>query len=341
MSRFDLPQPYLLFLGDITEPGFAKTALGLKHWAPERCVGELRLTETTVTTGLPQLTPQGAHARGARALLVGVAPPGGVILPHWVSTLVEGMEAGLDLISGMHTKLVEIPALVSAASRTGRQLHDVRIPPREIKLANGRTRTGLRLLTVGTDCALGKKYTALSLTHAFQRRSIAADFRATGQTGIMIAGAGIPIDAVVSDFVAGAAEALSPDNDIAHWDIIEGQGSILHPAFAGVSLGLLHGSQPDVLVLCHEAGRRVLQALPQYSIPPLKEVIDIHLLLARRVNPRVRCAAVSLNTSKLSHVQAQAAIEDVRADVGVPCVDPIRYPDTLDEVIDACLSAVK
>ncbi len=341
MSNFDLPHPYLLFLGDSTEPGWVKTALGLKDWAPERCVGEIRLSGATVTTGLPELTPQAAHGQGARALLIGVAPVGGAIPPHWVPFLIEAMEAGLDLISGMHTRLTDMPDLVAAAARSGRRLYDVRTPPAGLPTANGLKRSGFRLLTIGTDCALGKKYTALALTRAFRERGVSADFRATGQTGIMIAGAGIPIDAVVADFIAGAAEQLSPANHEEHWDIIEGQGSLFHPAYAGVSLGLLHGSQPDVLVLCHEAGRTMVMGQPSFPLPSLTEAIELNITLARRVNPAVRCAGVSLNTSRLSDEDARAAIAEVSRDLGLPCADPLRHDVQFGELADACLSSVR
>ncbi|NGZ85224.1 DUF1611 domain-containing protein [Duganella sp. SAP-35] len=338
MNAYELPQPYLLFMGDATEAGFAKTALGLKDWAPERCVGEWHLPGGSVFTGLPELAPRQAYAEGARALLIGVAAVGGAIMPHWLPALVEALEAGLDLISGMHTRMADTPVLVEAAARCGRRLYDVRTPPKNLPIGKGNKRSGRRLLTVGTDCALGKKYTALALTTALQARDVAVSFRATGQTGIMIAGAGIPIDAVVSDFVAGAAELLSPAADGAHWDIIEGQGSLFHPSFAGVSLGLLHGSQPDVLVLCHEAGRTHMLGLPDYPVPSLKEAIELHLALARRVNPAVRVAAVSLNTSQLSDAEALAAIHAVREELGIPCADPLRHPVEFAAVVDACLA---
>jgi uncharacterized NAD-dependent epimerase/dehydratase family protein len=339
MNAYELPQPYLLFMGDATEAGFAKTALGLKDWAPERCIGEWHLPGGTVFTGLPELAPQQAYANGARAMLIGVAAVGGAIMPHWLPALVEALEAGLDLISGMHTRMADTPVLVATAARCGRRLYDVRTPPKNLPIGKGNKRSGRRVLTVGTDCALGKKYTALALTTALQARGIAVNFRATGQTGIMIAGAGIPIDAVVSDFVAGAAELLSPAADAAHWDIIEGQGSLFHPSFAGVSLGLLHGSQPDVLVLCHEAGRTHMLGLPDYQVPSLREAIELHLMLARRVNPAVRVAAVSLNTSHLSDEAALDAIKAVRDELGIPCADPLRHPVEFAEVVDACLAA--
>jgi uncharacterized NAD-dependent epimerase/dehydratase family protein len=338
MSTDSLPQPYLLFLADLTEPRLVKTAFGLKDWVPERCTGEYRLAGSTVSTGLPEMAPEEAVRRGARALVIGVAPSGGVIPPNWIPALVEALEAGLDIVSGMHSRLASVPELAEAARRTGRRLHDVRVPPPNLPTGTGTRRSGRRLLTVGTDCALGKKYTALALTRAFRARGLAADFRATGQTGILIAGSGIPMDSVVADFLSGAAESLTPDADADHWDIIEGQGSLLHPAYAGVSLGLLHGSQPDVLVLCHEAGRRTVFGLPDYPIPPLAEVIDLHLRLARRVNPDVRCAAVSLNTSDLSDAASRELVRNTSRELGIPCADPLRHAVEFEAVVDACLA---
>src|SRR5215831_19098351 len=260
-----LPQPYLLFLGDTTEPGYAKTAFGLRDWAGDRVVGEWGCG-ATVSTGLPFLTPKQARARGARGLVIGVANSGGIIYDSWIAPLVEALEAGLDIVSGMHMRLADTPQLKTAATRLGRRLIDVRTPPKNIPVGSGRKRSGKRLLTVGTDCALGKKYTALAIARAFVERGIAADFRATGQTGILIAGGGMPMDAVVADFEAGAAEILSPDALPGHWDVIEGQGSLFHPAYAAVSLGLLHGSQPDVFVVCHDPGRECLVGHPEYAL---------------------------------------------------------------------------
>jgi uncharacterized NAD-dependent epimerase/dehydratase family protein len=326
-----------LFLGDVIEAPFAKTAFGLRDWAPELCVGELALPTATVSAGLPKLTPAQAYVKGARALVIGVAHRGGALAPAWFPSLIEALEAGLDLISGMHAKLVDTPDLATTAKRLGRQLIDVRTPPPNIRVATGRKRSGKRLLTVGTDCALGKKYTALALTRGFQARGIDADFRATGQTGILIAGAGIPIDAVVADFVAGAAEQLSPDATSTHWDVVEGQGSIFHPSYAGVSLGLLHGTQPDVIVVCHEAGREGLLGLEAYAIPGLPEAIELHLMLARRTNPHVRCAGVSLNTSRLTDSQSREYLALHSAHLDMPVADPLRGGAGFEWLIDACL----
>jgi len=333
----ELPQPYLLFLGDITEPAFAKTAFGLRDWIPERCVGEWASKAATISTGLPRLTPEQAHARGARGLVIGIANVGGVIAAAWIPLLVEALEAGLDIVSGLHAKLHEVPALAAAAARCGRRLIDVRIPPPDIPIATGRKRSGKRLLTVGTDCALGKKYTALALARAFARRGHAVDFRATGQTGILIAGRGIPMDAVVADFEAGAAELLSPDAPADHWDVIEGQGSLFHPAYAAVSLGLLHGSQPDVFVVCDEPGREHVLGLPGYALPSVPETIDLTLRLGRRTNAGIRCAGVCLNTGRLTPSHAHELLARESRQLALPVADPMRGGPEFERLVDACL----
>jgi uncharacterized NAD-dependent epimerase/dehydratase family protein len=336
-AAIDIPGPYLLFLGDVTERGYAKTAFGLRDWAPERCVGQYSCPEATVSLDLPFLEPAAAYARGARSMIIGVANSGGVIVDSWVPHLLAALEAGLDLVSGMHARLEDIPAVETAAAVHGRRLINVRHPPAGIPIATGRKRAGRRLLTVGTDCVLGKKYTALAITQAFRARGVAADFRATGQTGIMIAGGGMPMDAVVSDFEAGAAEMLSPDAPENHWDIIEGQGSLWHPAYAAVSLGLLHGSQPDVLVVCHQPGRTHILGLPGYPVPSIGELIDLNLRLGRLTNPAIRCAGVSLNTAALSPQEALALLARESAALGLPVADPIRGGPQFEQLIQACL----
>ncbi|GFE87586.1 DUF1611 domain-containing protein [Steroidobacter agaridevorans] len=337
MSILSLPQPYLLFLGDAVDERDAKTAMGLRDWAGDRCVGEFALPGVTVTTGLPRLTPAAARARGAQALVIGVAPAGGIVQPSWIPALLDALRAGLDLVSGMHTRLDDVPVLRSAALELGRRLIDVRKPRQTFPVGTGRRRSGRRLLTVGTDCALGKKYTALGLVRAFEQRGVSATFRATGQTGVMISGSGVVIDSVVADFIAGAAEALTPDAAADHWDVVEGQGSLFHPAYSGVSLGLLHGTQPDVIVMCHEAGRKSVHGLPDFDLPGLREAIDVTLTLARRTNPGVRCAGVSLNTVTLSVEAANALLEQHSIELGMPCADPIRGGARFDELVTECL----
>jgi len=333
-----LPQPYLLFLGDTTQPGYAKTAFGLRDWAGDRCLGEFALAGATVSTGLPPMSPAEAHAKGARALVIGVANVGGVIPPAWISGLVDALEAGLDLVSGMHARLGDIPALREAADRLGRRLIDVRTPPAGIGVGSGIKRGGRRLLTVGTDCALGKKYTALAITAGLQGRGIDATFRASGQTGIMIAGAGMPMDAVVSDFLSGAAEMLSPDAPADHWDVIEGQGSIFHPAYAAVSVGLLLGSQPDVFVVCHEPGRSEVLGHPGFALPSIEAIIEQTIAMGARTNPSIRCAGVSLNTGALDDDAAEAEIASYGDRLWLPVADPIRGGPAFDRLLDACIS---
>jgi uncharacterized NAD-dependent epimerase/dehydratase family protein len=333
-----LPQPYLLFLGDIAEPGYAKTAFGLRDWARDRCVGEFACAGATVSTGLPFLTPDQAHARGARALVIGVANSGGVIPPTWIPALLQALEAGLDIVSGMHARLDDIPELHAAALRLERRLVDVRRPPAGLAVATGRKRSGKRLLTIGTDCALGKKYTALALTRAFVARGIDADFRATGQTGILIAGGGIPMDAVVSDFAAGAAEMLSPDAAAGHWDVIEGQGSLFHPAYAGVSLALLHGSQPDVVVICHQPGRERVLGHPGFALPGIEDTIALALQLGRRTQPAIRCAGVSLNTAHLDEADALRLLAAESERLGCAVADPMRAGEAFERLVEDCLA---
>lgn len=333
-----LPQPYLLFLGDTTIRGYAKTAFGLRDWAPEKCVGEYALPSATVSAGLEQLTPAEAQARGARSLLIGVANSGGVIPENWMPALFEALDVGLDIISGMHMRLADMPELAARAQRLGRQLIDVRHPPAGLPVGTGRKRSGKRLLTVGTDCALGKKYTALALARAFAERGVDADFRATGQTGIMIAGGGVPMDAVVSDFEAGAAETVSPDAADDHWDVVEGQGSLFHPAYAAVSLGLLHGSQPDVIVVCHEPGREEILGSPGYRLPSIEDTIGLNLRLGSRTNPAIRCAGLSFNTSHMGEDEANALMAEESRRLGLPVADPIRGGEAFARLVDSCLA---
>ncbi|HJV40255.1 DUF1611 domain-containing protein [Caulobacter sp.] len=331
----DLPYPCLMFLADVDRVS-AKTALGVAYWRPDACVGQLRLKGSEVDLGLADMSPAAAKAAGARSLLIGVANAGGFIPSHWEDVLVEALEAGLDLVSGLHTRLASLPRVRETAERLGRRLFEAReADPRFNVVAEGVKRTGQRLLTVGTDCAVGKMYAALALTKELKARGVNADFRATGQTGIFIAGSGAPIDAIVSDFVAGAAEALSPSAAVDHWDVIEGQGSLFHPAYAGVTLGLLHGSQPDAIVVCHDATRTAIDGLERFPTPSLAEAIDLNLRLARLTNPAVRAVGVSVNTSRLSPEAAAAYLNDAAEQLGLPCCDPVRA--SVAPIVDALL----
>lgn len=324
LTTIKLAAPYLIYFGDVSDALNAKTGLGVAYWAPDRCAGQMRLPGCVADSGLPDLGVAGALAAGVRTVIIGVAPVGGQIQEEWLPALVEFASSGVDIASGLHNKLTDIPVLAAAADTGGAKLIDVRLPPPSLPCGLGRRRTGKRLLTIGTDCAVGKKYSALALQHELVSRDVNATFRATGQTGIMIAGEGIPIDSVVADFVAGAAEVLSPDNDENHWDIIEGQGSLVHPAYAGVTLGLMHGSQPDALVLCHDATRKtILEVEGHFPIPPLDKFIEMAVSAARVTNPECVCVGISVNTSMLNGESRAAYLEDLEVRHGIPAVDPI------------------
>lgn len=331
-----VPSPYLLFLGDVTVAGFAKTAFGLRDWAGDRCIGEYAMPAASVSTGLPVMAPAEAAAAGARAMVIGVANQGGVIPAGWMPALHEAIAAGLDLVAGMHTRLADIASLAAAAKAAGTRLIDLRTPPPAIPVASGRKRSGHRLLTVGTDCALGKKYTALAIARGLNARGIDATFRASGQTGVMIAGEGIAIDAVIADFAAGAAEALSPDAAASHIDVIEGQGSLFHPSYAAVSLALLHGSQPDMFVVCHAPGRGAILGLDGYPIPSIEAVIEQTVMLGRLTNPAIRCVGISLNTAGMTVAAAEGEIAATRARLGLPTADPMRGGEAFDTLLAAC-----
>ncbi len=319
-----LRPPYLLFLGDVKNEVNAKTGLGLAYWASERCAGQLRFDDCQVDTGLPELDVDSAIDAGVRTVIIGVAPVGGQIQENWLPPLLDLARAGIDIAAGLHSRLTDLPELVAAAQAGGARLIDVRVPPTDLPCGSGRRRSGKRVLTVGTDCAVGKKYSALALHRELVGRGTGATFRATGQTGIMIAGSGIPIDAVVADFLSGAAEMLSPANADNHWDVIEGQGSLFHPSYAGVALGLIHGSQPDALVLCHAAGRDSIHEVGgHFPIPPLHEAIDACLSAARLTNPGCVLAGISVNTASLDPDERRRYLDSIRKDHGVPAEDPV------------------
>ena len=329
-------KPYLLFLGEATHFSQAKTAFGLHDWAPEACLGQWRLPGCSVDVGLPDMLPAAAKLAGAGSLVIGVAPVGGMVSPSWIPCLLQAAQSELDIVSGMHTPLADVPGLADAARARDVRLVDVRRPPTDLPTGSGRKRSGKRLLTVGTDCALGKKYTALALASELRARGVNADFRASGQTGILIAGSGIPMDAVISDFCAGAAECLSPDAAPDHWDIVEGQGSLFHPAYAGVTLGLLHGSQPDALVLCHDPARTHIFSAPDFPTPSLEVAAQRYLEAGRLTNPAIKLAGISLNTSALNETARARVLAETEQRLGVPCFDPLKT--SLSPVIERMLA---
>ncbi len=323
LTRVQLAAPYLILIGQQDDPTFAKTGLGIVQWRRELVTGQLRFPGCEVDLGVPDMSIDQAIAAGARSLVIGVAPVGGAIPDSWWSLIEQAAKSGMDVVSGLHIKLNDRPSLVAIAQEAGVKLIDVRTPPKNLPVGNGKKRSGRRVLMVGTDCAIGKKYTALALHQAMIDAGMNASFRATGQTGIMIAGEGVPIDAVIADFISGAAEVLSPDNAADHWDVIEGQGSLFHPGYSGVSLGLLHGSQPDGFVVCHEVGRKVVSGFEHYPLPTLAECIALHVHAGKRTNPGIRCVGISLNTSSLKGSARTDYLAALQAEHGLPCVDPL------------------
>jgi uncharacterized NAD-dependent epimerase/dehydratase family protein len=324
LTTVRLKAPYLILIGEEDDPTYAKTGFGVVHWRPELVAGQLRFPGCSVDLGVPDMTLEEAVESGVGSLLIGVAPVGGAVPDAWWEGMRDAAAAGLDVVCGLHIKLADNPGVVAAAQASGARLVDVRVPPRRLPGGTGRKRTGQRILAVAADCAIGKKYSALALDQAMREAGLKSTFRATGQTGIMIAGEGIPIDAVVADFISGAAELLSPDNDPDHWDIIEGQGSLFHPGYSGVSLGLLHGSQPDGFVVCHDPLRKTVSGWEHYALPSLQECIDTHVLMGRRTNPGIRCVGITVNTSALAPAERQRCLDDLAAATGLPCCDPVR-----------------
>lgn len=328
--------PYLLYLGRAVDQLDIKTARGVAYWRPQWCLGQFRHPECKLTLNLPDMDVKQAKAAGADTMMLGTASAGGMMASEVVADVVAALDAGLNVVSGLHQKLCENPNIVAAAKYNGRTLFDARIPPRDLKVGKGNKRAGKRLLTVGTDCSVGKMYTSLALEHAMRERGLAADFRATGQTGIFVAGGGIPIDSVIADFISGAAERISPDREDGGWDIIEGQGSLFHPSFAGVSLGLLHGAQPDALVFCHEPTRPHMRGLPGRAMPDLKACLEANLAHARLTNPAVRAVGVALNTSSVPADKVQATCDEISDRLGLPCQDPVSMG--VDSIVDNLIS---
>ncbi|WP_342805758.1 N-acetyltransferase DgcN [Alteromonas sp. M12] len=317
--------PYLLFVGDATDSLSIKMARSAADWSPEKCLAEYRLSGCSVTTGCPSMNIQEAAKAGAKSFVLGFANSGGFLDSSWIPTILEALDAGMDIVSGLHDKLTDIPVLQQKADELNLQLIDIRHPVTRFRTGTGKKRLGNRLLTVGTDCSVGKMYTSLSLTKEIQGRQLPATFRATGQSGILVSGTGVAIDCVIADFISGAAETISPENSADHWDIIEGQGSLSHPAFAGVSLGLLHGSQPDALVVCHALGRQHMRGLTHQALPSIEQTIALNLAAAQLTNPQARVVGIAVNTSSVDADSALQICKEISQQTGLPCSDPIRH----------------
>jgi len=319
-----IAKPYLLFLGDAPDALAAKTAIGVHQWRPNDCVGQIRLQGCQPALDLDEMTIAEGAAAGAKTLLLGIANRGGVIPDSWIPTLIEALQQGMDIASGLHTRISDIPQIRDAATSNQRELHEVRHPQGELRVATGEPRSGQRLLAVGTDCSVGKMYTTLAIEQELSNRKVACDFRATGQTGILIDGRGISVDAVVADFISGAVEDLCPAAADDHWDIIEGQGSLFHPSYAGVTLGLIHGAQAQHLVLCHEPTRPHMRGLPRQQLPKLRECMDASLSAAKVVSDNVNFVGIAINTAAMPETEADQMLKQTADEFGIPCVDPVR-----------------
>ncbi len=268
------------------------------------------------------------------ALLIGIAPPGGMLPPEWRKHIIDALQNKLHIISGLHYHLGDDHEFYQLARDHGLEICDIRKPPENIPLGTGKakeTRT-FRILTVGSDCNIGKMVTSLEITNAAKKRGMNACFVATGQTGIMIEGSGIAVDHVISDFISGAAEKLVLDRS--HYKLlsIEGQGTIVHPAYSGVTLGLLHGSAPQGLILCHQPTRKALRHFNDFPILPLPYLIDLYEKLAQPVYP-CKVLGISLNCVDMSDHDALKEIQKVEKETKLPATDPIKFG--VDKFIDS------
>lgn len=325
--------PYLLFLGDAPDALAAKVAQGINDWRPDNAVGQFRMEGCGADLKINDMTLEEAKAAGAKTLVIGVANRGGYISQAWKDVLVKALQMGFDIASGLHNLLRDEDELVAAARVNGRTLFDVRIPSVAYPIANGKKRTGKRCLAIGTDCSVGKMYTGLAMDIEMQKRGMKSTFRPTGQTGILITGGGVPLDAVIADFMAGAVEYLTPDNDADHWDHIEGQGSLFHVSYSGVTMALIHGGQPDALILAHEPTRTHMRGLPDYDLPSLETLRDTALPIARVANPACQITGISVNTQHLAEDEALAYVAKVEERMGLPTVDTFRQGAT--RLVDA------
>jgi uncharacterized NAD-dependent epimerase/dehydratase family protein len=335
-----MDQPHYLILADGDfGPMTSKTANSIIRYHPERTVAVLDRQHAGRTVqeilGFGGSIPVVGSMReglmlGPSAVLIGIAPKGGQLPSEWRTWLGEALDAGCDIWNGLHNFLADDPSLVAKARAKGRTLHDLRRPPTDLPIASGRAKEvePLVVLTVGTDCNVGKMTAQLQLARTLNDRGIRTRFVPTGQTGIMIEGWGIAVDAVVADFIAGAAEWLTVEGSRnADVVLVEGQGSINHPGYSGVTLGLLHGSCPDALILCHQCTRQYIGDYREAAwlrIPPLSDYVRLYETIAAAVHP-TRVIGISLNTYDLSDVEARRACDQAQKETGLPATDPVRF----------------
>jgi uncharacterized NAD-dependent epimerase/dehydratase family protein len=320
----------ILAEGKSADPHYGKTARGLVKYGREPVVAILDSTRAGETyDGIPIVaTVNDALCFNPTTALVGVATQGGRFPPEWRALLKSAIAKGLDIENGLHEFVSEDSELTELATRYGVELRDLRKPPPDLNVPTGANlEVDARIiLTVGSDCAIGKMTVALELDREARRRGLASEFVPTGQTGIAIAGWGISVDAVVADFIAGAAEQLVVEGARRGGEVlwVEGQGSLVHPAYSGVTLGLIHGSAPHAFVLCHMAGSVAVEGYPDHPLPSLRELVELHERIALPRRP-AKVAAVALNTRDLDEEAARAAIADAERETGLPADDPVRF----------------
>jgi uncharacterized NAD-dependent epimerase/dehydratase family protein len=336
----------ILAEGRSGDPHYGKTARGVIRYAPDPSVGVVDSTRPgEQLDGVPifATVEEALHLEPTTAI-VGVATQGGRFPPAWRDLLKECIGAGLDVENGLHEFLADDPELAELARANDVELRDLRRPPKGLNVPTGENLTipARVALTVGSDCAIGKKTVALELDLEARRRGLESVFVPTGQTGIAIAGWGIAVDAVVSDFLAGAAERLVVEGHHRGGELlfVEGQGSLVHPAYSGVTLGLIHGSAPHVFVLCHRAGSTEIEGFPGSPIPSLSELVELHERIALPLRP-ARVACLALNTAHLEEDEARAAIAAAGGETGLPADDPVRFGagPLLEAVIEAQVPA--
>jgi uncharacterized NAD-dependent epimerase/dehydratase family protein len=320
----------ILAEGYSADPHYGKTARGILHYSPHRTVAVLDSTRAGERMGDVPIVSTVAEALVFQptTAVVGVATQGGRFPPAWRALLRQCIEAGLDVESGLHEFLADDAELSELARELGVELRDLRRPPADVNVPTGANLEvdAKIVLTVGSDCAIGKKTVAVELDREARTRGLPSVFCPTGQTGIAIAGWGIAVDAVVADFIAGAAERIVVEGAARGGRLlfVEGQGSLVHPLYSGVTLGLLHGAAPHALVLCHRAGDTEIEGCPGHAIPPLSELVELHervSLPARKAS----VAAVALNTAHLGEKEAQQAAVDAAVETGLPADDPVRF----------------
>jgi len=322
----NIETPYLLYLGDAKNLVQAKTAAGIAYFRPDQCTGYCRLPNAEAKIdNLPELSIEKAKEKGAKTFVIGLANQGGFIPENWIEDIISAIKLDFNIASGMHERLEDVKVIAEHAKTYNVKLYNVRHYSDSLPVGNGTPRLGKRILTVGTDCSTGKMYTALKIQEEMQKRKLKSDFVATGQTGILVSGKGISIDAVAADFISGTAEHLSPSNQETDFYIVEGQGSLYHPSYAGVSLGLLHGSQPDYIVMCHDYSRKHIRHLKNYSLPDIKDCIKTNLEMGKLTNPNIKCIGISVNTSSIGDEESKIYLSKLEKEIGLPATDPCKF----------------